>query len=84
MDALVQTCRKSSIPYPHELVPSYRQKQLNSSIYDSLMHLAPNLTQMMQEPVWDLPKAFFSPTFTREGYCYTYNSVNSREIYSDE
>lgn len=79
-DALVQICKKSYISDPDiPLAP------LNHSIYETLKAIAPDLSQIIPEVTWNLQKeSFLEPIFTREGVCYTLNSISSHEIYSDE
>lgn len=57
-------------------------------IYDVITQMAPSLRnifaaciwQGVNYPCWEL----FVPILTDKGLCFTFNSINSREIYTEE
>lgn len=63
----------------------------SESIYDELKSLSPNVNDTIllcwpppastREP--DSCQKFFSPVFTVEGLCFTFNSLNSNDVYTD-
>lgn len=63
-------------------------KELNISrtktIYESIKNIGPDQSSVVIFTTWLDQIRHFEPIFTGEGLCYTFNSLNSREIYSDE
>lgn len=83
LEALSQFCYFAGIMFWNdEPVPQ------NASIYDTIGRVSPDLSSVIYErkTFWvdsqELVK--FGPIFTDEGLCFTANSINSREMYTDE
>lgn len=66
----------------------FSDKFTNESIYDEIADVAPSLNQTLLACVWlyqNVPcETLFAPLLGEEGLCFTFNSINSQEIYTDE
>lgn len=80
-DAMGQICFKQNFAADTESV----RIPENQSIYKAIIEILPKPISMaafwMSEKI---PKSRFQPIFTEEGLCFTINSLNSMEIYSNE
>lgn len=60
----------------------------DESIYETLASLAPTFNETFQNGKLDGNEInlsdYFTPIFTRKGYCFAFNSLNSNEIYTEE
>lgn len=54
------------------------------TIYQTLQDLGVERSSVIVFATFSSQLALFSPIYTGEGLCFTFNSINSMEIYSDE
>lgn len=71
-----------------DVVQWFDEKYANDSIYDIIQEIAPNLEDSMFACKWQdrfVPcSQLVVPILTENGLCFTFNAINSHEIYSDE
>lgn len=84
MEALLQLCD----PEVAKLLNHIGTDFTNSGFFDVISQIAPEFHNTMFSCNWrnDDPYCFknFRTTITEEGVCYTFNALNSRDIYTDE
>lgn len=74
----MQVCSKEVGDLNDVVVPRYK------SIYETIQEIGPDPTSTVVFATWLGQFARFKPIFTGEGLCYTFNSINSVDIYSSE
>lgn len=64
----------------------FQQKFADESIYDVIQNMSTSIFNMAPEfnefPVNDM--GFITQMWTEDGICYTFNALNSRDIYTEE
>lgn len=79
LDAILQTCFKEH-RFPADVVmPS------SPSIYETIKNITLAKEFFFELKMWQhqTDKFEYEPLYTDEGLCYTFNSINSEEIYTD-
>lgn len=56
----------------------------SETIYKTMKRMAPTANNIIEKNIFAFFERDFKPIYTGNGICYTFNSLNSREIYSDE
>lgn len=79
INAIIQTCSLFHIFNDYIVVPN------GESIYESIKEITLNMNSTIQSAMWlyKVESTFFKPIYTAEGLCYTFNSINSQDIYTD-
>lgn len=66
----------------------FGRKFLNESIYDVIERMAPSMDGTLYKCMWNYKLEFcyeyFTPVFTADGLCFTFNGLNSHEVYTEE
>lgn len=83
MQSVIHLCNAQLIEYLE-----FGQNITTNEIYDIVRDLAPSLNDTMYYCKWRNEfndcNAIFLPILTEEGICYTFNALNSRDIYTNE
>lgn len=80
MEALLQTCG-TEIPF------DFGNNFTDASVIQTLKYMSINLHEFMDVCIWQKYRNcsnFFQPILTEDGFCFTFNSLNSRDIYTDK
>lgn len=78
-DAIMHLCFKEVINWREPLdIPR------TETIYKTIKGISPDQSSVILFATWLGQIAHFKPIFTGEGLCYTFNAINSKDIYSDE
>lgn len=84
MEAVIQLCDAHIATDNFDIGTDYT----NSTLFDAIQDVAPTFNDTMFFCKWrnDYPacRDLFSPVWTEEGICYTFNDLNSKDIYTDE
>lgn len=67
-----------------KLLPNGSDILRTESIYETIKTIGPDLGSVIAFATWLDQLAPFQPILTGEGLCYTFNTLNSRDIYSNE
>lgn len=90
---LIRKKRLNAIAHICPLLPDQiEQKEnfLDESVYDIIQDISPNFNQSVDMCDFrghyddDRCSEFFLPILTEEGVCFTFNALNSHEIYTEE
>lgn len=66
----------------------YKNDFVSESIYNVIVDMAPNFEYTMQKCWWKQQEIkcseYFSPVLIHQGLCFSFNALNSHEMYRDE
>lgn len=75
----MHVCSKEVFDWPTEVfIPR------TETVYESMKNIGPDQNSVVIFATWLGQMKHFRPILTGEGLCYTFNAINSMEIYSDE
>lgn len=84
MEAVIQLCDAHIATDNFDIGKNHT----NRTIFDVIQDVAPSFNDTMFFCKWrnDYPRCsdIFRPVLTEEGVCYTFNALNSRDIYTAE
>lgn len=72
------------------LVEDFNLEQIHTgnSVYNIINDISPTFNDTMRLCKWrhkiDFCSAYFVPILTEEGVCFTFNALNSRDIYTEK
>lgn len=75
----MQLCLKEVINWREQMIIPRTE-----SIYKTIEGIGPDQGSVVAFATWLGQIAHFKPILTGDGLCYTFNALNSRDIYSDE
>lgn len=85
LEALDHICHFSQSQSRNE---HFGNKYLNETIFDRIQELAPTLSDSLSYCSWKAQRVectdLFKPILTEHGLCFTFNALNSHEIYTEE
>lgn len=83
IEAVLNVC-----PSTHVYGVRYQNKFLSASIYETIKEVAPPFQRIFFLCRWQGTfrrcSGMFTPTFTQDGFCFTFNALNSHEMYTEE
>lgn len=83
MEALAHMCR---INFPSDI--HFGEKFTDDSIYDVIEDIAPTIDDIINKCEWQDERVpcdqIFSPVWTAAGICYGFNTLNSRNIFTEK
>lgn len=83
MEALLHTCQFRAWGFNR-----FEKQFVNESIYDIIQDMAPSIDGTLKKCRWksvNVPCSdLFEPIFTSQGLCFSFNALNSEEIFTDK
>lgn len=83
MEPLLHICEFLDIKYA-----KFGSKFTNESIYEIIQNVAPSFNKTLTACKWQFKiynaLELFAPVLTGEGVCFSFNALNSRDIFTDE